>query len=90
MINKRIVIPLKRGFHIRPCSEFAKLAKTFACEVVVKYEEVAADGKSPKKLFALNAMLKNVEITIFADGDDEISAIEVLSALAEGGFRENS
>lgn len=51
----QVVLNAPSGFHARPASLFAKLTKDYSGDVVLRYGDRTANGKSVMNLLALGA-----------------------------------
>lgn len=78
MKNNTIVINFEEGLHARPATKFVQMAKGFDSDIKVIVEGKSADAKSILDILTLGVM-KGTEITIQADGTDEIEAVSNLS-----------
>ncbi len=81
----RIVNPL--GMHVRPASEFVKVASRFQSAVEVRKDDVAVNGKSILGVMTLVAECGS-SLFITTDGDDAEAAMDALLALVADGFHE--
>jgi phosphocarrier protein len=73
------------GLHARAAARFVRLAGSFMAQVRVGRGGRTIDGKSIMGLLLL-AAAHGTQITISAEGPDESSAVEALTALVERGF----
>ena len=82
-----VINPL--GIHARPASVFVQAAADFESEVSVTNLDSGhvADGKSVMSMLMLSAP-KGTRIRLDVNGRDADKAMEILSALIEGGFDE--
>ena len=80
MFSKDVEITAPNGLHTRPAAQFVKEAKAFAAEVNVTSGGKTASAKSLFKLQTLG-LTQGTVITISADGEDEVQAVEHLVAL---------
>ena len=82
-----VVNPL--GIHARPASVFVQAAADFESEISVTNLDSGhvADGKSVMSMLMLSAP-KGTNIRLEINGRDADKAMEILSALIEGGFDE--
>lgn len=88
MITKTFVISNELGLHARAAASFVKIANRFRSNIMVKKDSVAVNGKSIMGVLML-AAAKGTEITVEADGDDEIETITELGKLIEAKFGED-
>jgi phosphotransferase system HPr (HPr) family protein len=87
MYAKRVVLANSTGFHVRPATLFTETANRFRSTVRVLKEAQAADGKSAISLMLLEAG-QGTELTIEANGDDEIAMVDALVDLIDRQFGE--
>lgn len=80
MHDRTVVVALEQGLHARPASNFIQQAQRFQSKITVTKAGRSADAKSILGLMGL-AIAKGTEITISADGVDEVAAVEVLCDL---------
>ncbi len=87
MYSRSIVIQNNTGLHARPAAIFAQMAMNYKSIIIVKKEEKSANAKSILALMTLG-ISKGTEITIEADGEDEVTAVDSLTALINTKFGE--
>ncbi|MGB9697944.1 MAG: HPr family phosphocarrier protein [Thermodesulfobacteriota bacterium] len=87
MISRSYIIKNKFGLHARPSASFVQTANRFRAEIKVEKDGQVADGKSIMDLMML-AAAQGTKITIKAQGDDALEALEALGTLIEGRFGE--
>lgn len=87
MIQRSVIVTNALGMHARAAARFVRLASPFTAQIKVTRQGRAIDGKSIMGLLLL-AAAKGAEITISADGPDEVAALDALAALVERGFDE--
>jgi phosphocarrier protein len=81
MIERECVITVKVGLHARPANEFAAVAKSAPCEVLVgKVGQPLVKGNSPLRLLTLKAH-EGDTLLIRLDTQDEILAEELFTKL---------
>ncbi len=88
MKSTKIKIINKLGLHARAAAKIVTLTNNFNSSVTIKNGEKSADAKSIMKLLMLSAP-RGTEITISANGIDEINVINSLKNLIENKFDEN-
>jgi len=88
MKSTKIKIINKLGLHARAAAKIVTLTNNFNSSVTIKNGEKSADAKSIMKLLMLSAP-RGTEITISANGKDEINAINSLKHLIDNKFDEN-
>jgi len=88
-LAKDFVVINPLGIHARPASVFVQTASDFESEITVTNLDSGhiADGKSVMSMLMLSAP-KGTRIRLEVSGRDADKAMEILSALIEGGFDE--
>lgn len=89
MYERRVVLTNTTGLHVRPATIFMEAASRFRSTIRVLGNARAADAKSAISLMLLEAA-RGTELTIAADGDDEIDAVEALVRLVGSRFGETA
>jgi phosphocarrier protein HPr len=89
MHAKRVRLANATGFHVRPATLFMEKASRFRSAIQVFKGAQAADGKSAISLMLLEAD-RGTELTIQAEGDDEVAAVDALVELIDGRFGETT
>ena len=87
MYAKHVILANPTGFHVRPATLFMETASRFRSAVRVIKNAKDADGKSAISLMLLEAA-GGTTVTIEADGDDEVAAVNALVELIERRFGE--
>lgn len=77
LVETKVVIENKTGFHVRVAGDFAELAARFSADVMVSSDAHTADGKSMIDLIQLNAPPGSV-IRLRIEGDDAEEAMRSL------------
>ncbi|XRX43151.1 MAG: HPr family phosphocarrier protein [Buchnera aphidicola (Tetraneura sorini)] len=80
MLEKKIKIRFKHGMHLRPAAKLVKEAKKFNSYINIIFQGKSVNAKSLYKLQTLG-IVKNSEIILTAEGNDEKLAIEKLEKL---------
>jgi phosphocarrier protein len=75
------------GMHARPSALFTKIAASFDCDVIVKYEDNEVSGKSILSLMALGVP-QTKSIIIRTKGEDAELCLNRLVELVQAGFHE--
>ena len=75
------------GLHARPATFFIQKANSFKSSIWVEREDRRINAKSLLGVLSLG-IVKGMNITIIADGQDENEAVEGLAALIDTGFSE--
>ena len=87
MVSRQVMVVNALGLHARAAARFVKVASRFRSQIRVTRGQHTMDGKSILGLLLLAAS-RGSELTIAADGPDEVDAVEALGALVERGFEE--
>ena len=87
-MEKKIIITNKLGLHARAAAKIVTLTNNYNANIQIRNGKKIADAKSIMKLLMLSAP-KGTELTIIANGDDELSAINNLVNLVKNKFDEN-
>ncbi len=85
MIQRDVTITNSSGLHARPATFFIQKANTYRCNVWVVKDDRKVSAKSLLGVLSIG-IAKGMTITLVADGEDEVSAIEGLTELIETGF----
>ena len=78
MLATRLDIQNPSGLHVRPATEFVRLAKTFACEITVRKGDKSANAKSMVRLLKIGISQGDV-IELVCTGTDEEQALASLT-----------
>lgn len=87
MISRNVTIKNSVGLHARPATFFIQKANSFKCSIWVEKEDCRVNAKSLLGVLSLG-ISKGMDITIIADGQDEIDAVDGLVELIDSGFAE--
>jgi len=87
MVTREVTIINKLGLHARPAAQLVKTASRFSSEIFFKKGSLEVNGKSIMGVMMLAAE-KGSKITITADGDDEVQALEALVEVFQTKFGE--
>lgn len=85
MYIKSAVVVNQVGLHARPATFFIQKANEFKSSIWVEKEERKVNAKSLLGVLSLG-VIKGGEITIIADGKDEIKAVDSLVELITSNF----
>ncbi len=86
-LEREVEIINKLGFHARAAANFVKIAEKFKSEIIVKKDDVEANGKSILGLLTLGAP-KGSKITLVIYGPDASEAMDALIELINNKFGE--
>ena len=87
-VSKSLVIKNRKGLHARAAAAFVKVAERYDANIEVEKSGQKVSGCSIMGLMLLAAAM-GTTITIYADGQDEDSAINELSKLIDDKFGED-
>lgn len=87
MPSRDITIINKLGLHARAAAKFVATAGRFQCEIRVRREGRTVNGKSIMGMMMLAAGRGTV-ITLEAEGEDGVEALDALEALVNARFQE--
>lgn len=87
MIQRNVVIINKLGLHARAAAKFVGTASRFTSDVLVERNNQRVNGKSIMGIMMLAAS-KGARITLLADGDDEVQALDAIESLIANKFGE--
>ena len=87
MASASVQLTNSQGLHARPAAVFTMTAARFGCDIQVEKAGNSVNGKSIIKLLSLDCRYGD-EITITADGTDDVVAVQKLVGLIESGLGE--
>ncbi len=89
MYEKSTTIINETGLHARPASTFISATKNFSSKITIKNlnSGKSADAKSILMLLSLG-LVKDTPVSLSAEGDDEVEAVDTLIDLIDSGFGE--
>ena len=82
MRKGKAIVKNERGIHARPSGEIAKEALKYKSKISVIFKDKTANAKDVIQLIILE-MLKDSEVEIIANGEDEDVAFEAVKELIE-------
>jgi len=90
MYSKQVTIHNPSGLHARPASEFVAAAAKFKSRITIRKDEDGAREVNAKSIVMIlsQALVTGTTVQITANGEDEMTAVDSLVALIEGGFGE--
>lgn len=80
LYKKTVVVKNKTGLHARPAALFVQVAGNFNSLIWIQKDEKKVNAKSIMGIMSLGVS-KGATITIIANGDDEVKAVETLAEL---------
>ncbi len=87
MVRKEVTITNNIGLHARPATFFIQKANTYNCSVWVEKDERKVNAKSLLGVLSMG-IAKGMTISLIADGQDEVRAIDGLIELIQTGLAE--
>lgn len=87
MISRDVVITNASGLHARPATFFIQKANSYHSTIWVEKDDRRVNAKSLLGVLSLG-IAKGMTITLFADGQDEQTALDGLEELINSGFVE--
>ena len=85
MVQKTAKVVNRLGMHARPSAMFVKHSSRYKSEIYVEKDGLKVNGKSIMGVMMLAAEAGS-ELIIYADGEDEVKAVEELAQLVGSGF----
>jgi phosphocarrier protein HPr len=79
-LQRKVIITIPMGFHLRPQAAFAKLAATFQSNITIAKGDTRANGKTVWDVM-LTTCEHGTELTLEADGPDARQALDALVEL---------
>jgi phosphotransferase system HPr (HPr) family protein len=83
--TQKVKINNDLGLHLRAAGILVQVATGYTSEITLRRGGTEANAKSIMSVLSLAAG-KGVELTLAAEGDDAVGAVEALTKLIEGGF----
>lgn len=87
MISNTLTIVNKLGLHARASSKLVTLANQYQSKITIEKDGQTANAKSLMTVMMLSASLGS-NVTITADGGDEVAALDALITLIQNKFGE--
>jgi phosphocarrier protein len=87
--SQTVTVVNQLGMHARAAAKFVHLATRYESRVKVARDAREMDGKSIMGILLL-AAARGSTITISAEGQDELGAVDALVALVQSGFGEDA
>ncbi|MCX7614459.1 MAG: HPr family phosphocarrier protein [Clostridiales bacterium] len=90
MYSKKTVIANNTGLHARPASDFIANATKFKSRIFIKRLDSGDEANAKSIIMLLSLALdKGTEVEIYAEGEDEITAVNSLIDLIDSKFGED-
>ncbi len=87
MVEQTVKIVNPSGLHARPAALFVQTAGKFLSNIWITQGNKRVNAKSIMGLMSL-AIGKGIEVTVGAEGEDEVPAVNELTDLITSGFKE--
>lgn len=87
MISRDVTIQNSVGLHARPATFFIQKANSYKSSIWVEKEDRRVNAKSLLGVLSLG-IVKGMTVTLIADGNDEVEALDGLSDLIATGFED--
>ena len=87
MVEREIEIKNKLGLHARAAAKLVHIAARFKSDIKIRKGDEEVDGKSILGILLLAAGRGSV-ITVKANGDDEVAAVDAVQELIDRKFDE--
>ena len=88
MVSRELVIINRLGLHARAAAKLVATAGHFSSAVRIERDGKGADAKSIMAVMMLAAG-KGTPVTVHAEGDDEVTALEAVAELIKDRFGED-
>ena len=85
MISRNITIQNNVGLHARPATFFIQKANSYKSSIWVEKDDRRVNAKSLLGVLSLG-VTRGMQITLIADGQDEVEALHGLEELVSTGF----
>lgn len=87
MITRDVTIINDVGLHARPATFFIQKANSFKASIWIEKDDRRVNAKSLLGVLSMG-ITKGTVVTVIADGDDEIEAVEGLESLILTGLND--
>ena len=87
MVSRTVKVENAVGLHARPATYFIQKANSYTSSIIIECDGGKVNAKSLLGVLSLG-IGQNSEITLTANGADEVEAVDGLVALIEAGFSE--
>lgn len=85
MVSRNVTIVNSIGLHARPATFFIQKANSYKSSIYVEKDDRRVNAKSLLGVLSLG-VVKNMTITLIADGADETDALDGLEDLVKNGL----
>ena len=80
MVSRDVTIVNEVGLHARPATFFIQKANTYKASIWIEKEDRRVNAKSLLGVLSMG-IVKGTAVTLIADGDDEVEALNGLEQL---------
>ncbi len=87
MYRKKVTVVNRLGIHARPAMKISETARKFKSAIYIEKDGQRVDARSIIDILILVSP-PDTELTIVAEGPDEVEAVEAIVRLVEEGFGE--
>ena len=87
MTERIVTIRNRAGMHARPAALLVKTASAFKAQIFIEKDGERINGKSIMGVITLGATYQS-QLTVIADGPDELAALDAIERLFENRFEE--
>jgi phosphocarrier protein len=88
MTEQKITVTNRAGVHARPAALIVQKVKDFKCNIYISKDNEKINAKSIMGVITLGASY-GTELTISAEGEDEVQAVQTLAVLFQSKFEED-
>jgi phosphocarrier protein len=88
MVEQKVTVTNRAGIHARPAALLVQKVNKFKSSIYIEKERDRINAKSIMGVITLGAGY-GTELTIKAEGEDEVQAVETLVRLFESKFEED-
>lgn len=85
MVSRNVTIVNSIGLHARPATFFIQKANSYKSSIYVEKDDRRVNAKSLLGVLSLG-VVKDMTITLIADGSDETDALDGLEELIKNGL----
>ena len=86
-VVQQVEVPNSLGLHARPAMQLVDLANRFNAQIEIAKADQTVDAKSIMQVMTL-AATQGTTLTLTAQGDDAVQAVEAMAKLIGQGFGE--
>jgi phosphocarrier protein len=88
MVEQKVMVTNRAGVHARPAALLVQKVNKFKSTIYIEKEQDRINAKSIMGVITLGAGY-GTELTIRAEGEDEVQAVETMVRLFESKFEED-